>query len=132
MLRRTLPSSPKRLSGDIPVSVILKDTDPLNPQTFRASFDGFTVLPVVYSLSPDSGLQGQTLDVTIQGEFFQNGVTTANFGPNITVDAVTVTDGDDATVTITIAPKARVERYHVSVITGTHTEDLVFGVLSAG
>ncbi len=61
-----------------------------------------------------------------------NGVTTANFGPNITVGPVTVTDADDATVTITIAPDARVQRYHVSVTTGAHTENLVFGVLPAG
>ncbi|HUA01994.1 MAG TPA: FG-GAP-like repeat-containing protein [Candidatus Aquilonibacter sp.] len=97
--------------------------------TFTASLNGFTVQPAVWSLSPVTGRQGQTLDVAISGEFFQNGVTTANFGPNITAGPVTVTDGDDATVTITIAPNAPVGLQHVVVTTRSHIQNLPFHIL---
>ena len=53
----------------------------------------FFVTPVVYSLTPNSGKQGQTLNVAITGEGFVSGVTTATFGGSysgITVNFVTV------------------------------------------
>jgi len=95
---------------------------------FRASLNGFSVLAAVWNLSPTSGRQGQTVDIAITGDFFQNGLTTANFGPNISVGPVTVTDSDDATVTITIAPNAALGPRGVQVITGIYTEHLLFTV----
>ena len=88
----------------------------------------FFVTGVTYSLSPPSGKQGQTLDVAIAGKGFVNGVTTANFGPNITVNYVTVTDADDATANITIAPRAPIGRVAVTVTTGTAASGFNFFV----
>ena len=88
----------------------------------------FFVTGVTYSLSPPSGKQGQTLTVAITGKGFVNGVTTASFGPNITAGPVTVTDGDDATVTITIAPNAPVGRRNVTVTTGAASSSFNFFV----
>jgi hypothetical protein len=79
----------------------------------------FFVTSVAYSLTPTSGEQGQTLDVAIEGRSFVNGVTTANFGPNIIVNYVTVSDADDATANITIAPRAPIGKVQVNVTTGT-------------
>ncbi len=92
--------------------------------TFTGSMEWFVVQPAVWSLNPTSGIQGQTLDVAITGVGFVNGVTTANFGPHITVNSVTVTDSDDATANITIAPNATVKNYLVYVMTGAVKDDL--------
>lgn len=68
---------------------------------------------LISGLSPAAGLQGQTIDVVISGKrsapyetHFAQGLTSADFGTGITVNSVTVTGQADATVNVTISPKA--------------------------
>ena len=74
----------------------------------------------VLSISPTSGEQRQTFDVTLTGGGFVNGMT-VTFGTKasgINVNSVTVTDPDHATANITIAPNAPLRTVPVSVTTG--------------
>ena len=67
-----------------------------------ALVNGFNVIAGtarVTAVTPASGLQGQTLNVAVTGQFtaFVNGTTTASFGPGITVNSVTVSSATTAT-----------------------------------
>src|SRR5258708_1058991 len=89
---------------------------------------------LIASISPNSGLQGQTLTVTITGKYsnFVNGTTQANFGPNISVGGaaagvngpVTVTSSTKATASIFIANSAAVGGVTVTVVTGNEKPSL--------
>src|SRR5262249_33020525 len=52
--------------------------------------------------------QGQTRDISVNASFtgFVNGITTADFGPGITVNSTNVTGSGAATVNITVSPIA--------------------------
>ncbi len=98
--------------------------------------NGFSVdgKPTLYTATPFSGKQGQTLTVTIAGAFtsFQQGATIASFGPDISVGGgatgaagpVTVTSAISATAQLVIAPKAAVGLRTLSVSTGAQQESL--------
>ena len=63
--------------------------------------DAFRILPGtprLTSVTPGSGQQGQTLTVSVVGQFtsFVNGTTTASFGPGVTVNGVNVTSATTA------------------------------------
>ena len=98
---------------------------------------GFTVTagtPVITLVNPGSGTQGQTnLNVAITGQFthFAQGTTTANFGANITVNSVTVTDATDATVSISISGTATGGSRSISLTTGTEVVSGSFTVSSS-
>jgi hypothetical protein len=98
--------------------------------------NGFTVTagtPVITSVNPGSGIQGQTnLNVVIAGAFthFSQGTTTANFGANVTINSVTVTDATDATVNITILGTAATGSRSISLSTGGETVTSGFTVSS--
>jgi hypothetical protein len=98
---------------------------------------GFTVTagtPVITQVNPGSGTQGQTnLNVAITGQFthFAQGTTTANFGANITVNSVTVTDATDATVNISISGTATGGSRSISLTTGTEVVSGSFTVSSS-
>jgi Bacterial Ig-like domain len=98
--------------------------------------NGFTVTagtPIITSVNPGSGVQGQAnLNVAITGAFthFVQGTTTANFGANITINSVTVTDATDATVNITILGTATTGGRGISLTTGTETVNSSFTVAS--
>lgn len=68
--------------------------------------------PTVSSLVPNAGLQGQTLNVVVNGtDLFDPGAgypnhLTANFGANITINSVTYTSPTQATVNITVGAAA--------------------------
>ncbi|MEX2089591.1 MAG: right-handed parallel beta-helix repeat-containing protein [Bacteroidota bacterium] len=70
---------------------------------------GVTVLPAaatLVSLTPNSGMPGQTLDVTVAGQFFYSGLTTVGFGGGIGVNSVTVNSSSQLTANITVAANA--------------------------
>ena len=88
-------------------------------------------------LLPATGLQGQTLTVTINGKYtnFVTGVTQANFGPNISVGGsapgangqVGVVSATKATANIVINNTATVGKQDVTVVTGAQTATLTNG-----
>jgi 6-phosphogluconolactonase (cycloisomerase 2 family) len=94
--------------------------------------NGFTVLvgaPRVTQLSPVSGRQAQTLDVTVTGQFtnFVQGQTTANFGVGIATTALAVTSPTVAVATIAIQPSATVGVRSVTVTTGSEVATSIVG-----
>jgi hypothetical protein len=69
------------------------------------TIDSLTPVPAITSISPNSGLQGQTnLSVTITGQLthFAQGVTTVSFGADITIASLTVTSSTSAAALITM------------------------------
>ena len=87
--------------------------------------NGFTVTqgPIsILSVSPSSGLQGQTLAsvvITARNTAFVNGTTVADFGAGITVNSLTVNSGFKATANITIQSNATAGARTLTVTTGT-------------
>lgn len=77
----------------------------------------------VSGLSPASGGQGATLNVVVTGvnTHFTAGVTTAAFGPGISVNSVSVTNATSATVNITIAGNATPGQNSVALTTQGET-----------
>ncbi|MBM4462275.1 MAG: hypothetical protein FJ012_02920 [Chloroflexi bacterium] len=92
---------------------------------------GFSVTappaPTVIGVSPDSGKQGQTMDVTITGSGFDgdvygttaraHDVTTLSFGSGITINSFTLDSSDQITVNIAISSSAASGVRDVSVTT---------------
>ncbi|HEY3826888.1 MAG TPA: Ig-like domain-containing protein, partial [Bryobacteraceae bacterium] len=73
----------------------------------------------ISQLSPNTGSQGQTLNVTITGtntNFTQN-VTIANFGQGISVNTLTVNSLTSATANITVAANAAAQENSVTLTT---------------
>jgi hypothetical protein len=95
--------------------------------------NGFSVTagtPVLVSVSPSSGQQGQqNLSVAITGQFtsFVQGTTTATFGAGITVNSVTVSDATHAMVSISIAASGAVGSRTVILTTGAEVDSLANG-----
>ncbi len=80
--------------------------------------NGFTVAnptPALLSIAPTLGLQGQTLDVVLNGSGFIDGLSSVSFGNEITVNTTTVNNGAQITANITIDPTATVGTHDVSV-----------------
>ena len=99
--------------------------------------NAFTVVgrPVVTSVTPNNGLQGQTLaSIAVVGQFthFANGTTVAGFGAGITVNSTTVTDATHATVSITIQASATPGARTVTMTTGTEAATLAGGFTVVG
>jgi hypothetical protein len=82
--------------------------------------------PTVTTVSPNSGVQGQTLDVIITGVNF-TGATAVSFGAGITVNRFTVYSATQITVNITIAGDATLGTRDVSVTTPGGTGTLTGG-----
>ncbi|HVZ59746.1 MAG TPA: IPT/TIG domain-containing protein [Terriglobales bacterium] len=86
-----------------------------NPNALSASLtSGFTVVaappppaPTLTSISPNSGQQTQTLNITLTGSNFVSGAT-CSFGAGITVNSCTVNTSLQATASITIAGSATI------------------------
>jgi len=72
--------------------------------------------PVVNSVNPDSGLQGETLDVTISGRYFA-GATDVQFGGGITVNNFTVDNDAQISANISISDHETPGPKTVQVIT---------------
>jgi hypothetical protein len=69
---------------------------------------------MVESVSPASAIRGNTLDVTVTGENFEEG-SSVSFGIGIRVNTVTFTSGTELTVNITIAASAALGDRDVTV-----------------
>jgi len=93
-----------------------------------SAFTIYAATPVLLDVFPNTGTQGQTLDVCITGAFthFVNGNTTADFGPGITVNSTTIAptascptgDATHGDANITITPTALTNgTNHVRMIT---------------
>ncbi|HZR29627.1 MAG TPA: RHS repeat-associated core domain-containing protein [Terriglobales bacterium] len=80
-------------------------------------------------LSPNSGQQGQTLNVTITGQstHFTQGLTSANFGFGITVTTLKVNSATNATATLNIAATATLGTRTVTVTTNGEVVSLANG-----
>ena len=94
------------------------------------AFSVVTGVPVITSVSPTSGKQGQlNLSVAITGAFthFLQGTTVANFGAGITVASLTVTSVTSATAVISIDPAATTGARNVTLTTGSEIATLVGG-----
>lgn len=82
--------------------------------------DGFTVLeenpaPSATAVLPEIGLRGATMNVTLVGSGFVQGLTSVSFGPDITVNSLTVHLWTSLSVNITIGADAALGRRDVSV-----------------
>lgn len=95
--------------------------------------NGFSVeagVPVITTLNPNSGKQGQqNLSIALTGAFthFVQGTTTANFGAGIGVASLTVTSPTAATAIINIDPAAATGLRNVTLTTGSETAALLGG-----
>ena len=80
-------------------------------------------------LNPNTGAQGQTLSVQITGQatHFVQDVTFANFGPDVTINSLTVTSETTATASITITPLASASARTVTLTTLGEHASLVNG-----
>lgn len=86
--------------------------------------------PVLASITPNSGLQGQqNLSVAIGGQFtqFAQGTTIAYFGEGIGVVSLTVTSATTASAILTIGSNAAPGSRRVSMTTGTEAATLADG-----
>jgi RHS repeat-associated protein len=86
--------------------------------------NGFTVTippPAITSVSPSSGQQGQTLQVSVTGQntHFAQGTTQVSFGAGITINTVTVTNATSLTAGFNVDPAATVGSRNVTVTSGT-------------
>lgn len=82
--------------------------------------------PTVASVSPDSGNQGQTLDVNIMGTNL-SGASTVSFGAGITINSFSVVFSTLITANITVAAGATLGPRDVSVTTLAGTGALAGG-----
>jgi titin len=112
-----------------------RDVSITTPGGTAAKTGGFTVNaapPTISTVSPGSGVQGQTLSVTITGTYF-TGATSASFGSEITVNSFNVDNSTQITANITISGSAATGSRDVSLTTpgGTATKTGGFAVNQA-
>jgi RHS repeat-associated protein len=100
--------------------------------------NGFTVLPgtpILTSLIPASGQQGQSLSISVTGQFthFTQGATQVSLGTGVTVSSVRVSSSTSLTAQILIDLVAIVGTKTLTVTTGTEVVSVanVFNVLAA-
>src|SRR5262249_13038883 len=93
--------------------------------------NAFTVnrgTPVLASVSPNTGKQGEKLAVTITGQYTTFGSTTqVSFGTGITVATVAVSSGTSLTAQLDIGSTAPVGSRDVTVTTGSESVVLTDG-----
>ncbi len=95
--------------------------------------NGFTVIagaPVLTSITPTSGTQGQTIaSVAIVGSFthFVQGTTTLSIGTGITINSLTVTDSTHLSANITVGATAAQGFQNVTATTGSEVAVLNSG-----
>ena len=86
--------------------------------------------PALTAVTPGSGQQGATLNVSLTGEntSFVQGTSSASFGQGITVNSLTVTSPTAATANITISPTAFTGGRSITVTTGSEVASNSFAV----
>jgi hypothetical protein len=99
--------------------------------TLQQAIDIEEGFPKILATSPAGGEQGNTMTLQVLGRFanWQQGVTSAAFNQDITVNSVTVIDSNNLSLNITVSPWAYVDFYpwiscgHVlTITTGTVQE----------
>jgi len=97
--------------GDgVPNAIDLDPDDPL-----IGGGGGGQVAPVVTSVTPSFGRQGETLDLTIDGSYFQNGATVTVSGTGVTVNTVTFNSASQLVANVTIGGAAPTGLRNVTV-----------------
>jgi hypothetical protein len=102
------------------------DVTVMTPGGAATMFVGFTVepaAPAITAVSPASGVQGQTLSVSVAGRYL-TGATAVSFGPDITVNSYTVDGATQITASITISGTAAIGSRDVSVTMADGTATL--------
>lgn len=108
-----------------PVAPLQTNTVTVSTGGEQASLaSGFAVTaanPFLTSVSPVSAYQGTTVSVTVTGQAtsFAAGITSANFGPGVTVNSVVVNSTTSATVSLSIDPAAAVGVRTVTMTTNS-------------
>ena len=131
--RRLTFTIPASVSVTVPVSYTLTLSGNTTAGTAFASSNAasLTVNPAaaISTLAPVSGRAGQTLSVTITGQFsnFLQGSTRASFGVGITTNSTAVASATQATANITIAPTATAGPRTVTLTTGLESASLASG-----
>lgn len=99
------------------------------PLTLNNAFSVTAGTPVITQINPNIGNPGQTLNVTLTGQYtnWVQGTTTASFGAGITVNTVTVNSITSATVNITIGASTPVGPVTVTTTTGGEVENVPGG-----
>ena len=89
-----------------------------------------TSVPVINEISPKSLNQSQTASITITGKntHFEDGVTSASFGDNVTVNSITVNSATEAIVNITIDADAAVGFRNITLVTNSESATLLDGL----
>jgi len=83
--------------------------------TCTACFSVTLPAPAIASVSPTSGHQGTTIDVTVTGSHFVSGALVSFTGTGITVNSNTFVDSSHVTANITIAANATVSSRDVTL-----------------
>ena len=81
--------------------------------------------PTLTSVSPSSGVRGNSVPVTLTGTNFIAGATVAVSNPNVTVSGVTVVSATQITATFAIAANATLGAANVTVTTSGGTSGAV-------
>lgn len=91
---------------------------------------GANVVPVIAQVTPAQVRRTQTVSVTVSGSgtSFASGVTTADFGPDVTVDSLTVNGPTEAVVGITVGAGAALGFRSVTLTTGAESATLLNGL----
>jgi len=122
------------------LQITISQSAPLGPRTVTATTagevatlaDGFSVTagsPSITTVSPTTGRQAETLNLSITGQFtsFVSGTTAASLGSGITVNSVAVIDATHATVNVTVSPGAALGSRTVAMTTGAEIAQQVGG-----
>ncbi len=96
----TITSSASATYRDVSV------TNTYGTGTYSNAFEVLNPAPTLASVSPATGVAGQSLAVTVQGSGFVPGTTNLSFGAGITVNSISVTNDNSLTAQISIAPGA--------------------------
>jgi Chitobiase/beta-hexosaminidase C-terminal domain len=109
------------VTGLLDVTVVIQGSETITYTKKKC----FSVNLPSLTLTPNTGVQGQTINVALSGLPFETGTPTVQFGNSssgIAVNSLTVTDANDAVANITIASNARPETVGVNItLTGSST-----------
>lgn len=87
-------------------------------------------VPVISAISPKTLQQSQTTSVTVTGTntHFEDGVTSASFGDNVTVNSVTVNSPTEAIVNVTVDAAAAIGFRNITLMTDGESATLLNGL----
>jgi hypothetical protein len=122
-LNTTAVTSPTTIAANISISLSALDgvrqfhVTNSGVEGGMSNLTGFTVgnnpLPVVTSITPALATRGQSLELTIKGSNFFNGITSVNLGQGIVITGTNIDSTNQLRVTATIAETAATGPHHV-------------------